>query len=107
MPEPAKLLTSRYDVPDAWTLAVAERHGAYKMARRAFSTMRPEAIQSEVKDATIRGRGGAGFPAGVKWGFLPKDRKQTYLVVNCKAQAHLTLLLQEPPLQAWIPSPNH
>jgi NADH-quinone oxidoreductase subunit F len=82
MPEPTKLLTRRYGVPQSWTLAVAERHEAYAAARRAFTVMRPEDIQGEVKSANIRGRGGAGFPAGVKWGFLPKDRKQTYLVIN-------------------------
>ena len=82
MPEPTKLLTRRYGVPQSWTLAVAEKHDAYASARRAFTLMRPEDIQAEVKNANIRGRGGAGFPAGVKWGFLPKERKQTYLVIN-------------------------
>jgi NADH-quinone oxidoreductase subunit F len=82
MAEATALLTNRYGLPDSWTLAVAEREGAYKTARRAFTSMKPDEIRAQVKDASIRGRGGAGFPAGVKWGFLPPDRKLTYLVVN-------------------------
>src|ERR1700704_5604807 len=78
-----KLLTTLYGTPDSWTLRVAEQQGAYATARRAFTTMRPEEIAVHVKDANIRGRGGAGFPAGVKWGFLPKDSKVApYLVIN-------------------------
>src|SRR5689334_8955750 len=78
-----KILTTRYGVPQSWTLRVAEEHGAYTTARRAFATMRPEEIGAEVKDANMRGRGGAGFPTGVKWGFLPKDKqKPVYLVIN-------------------------
>jgi len=41
-----------------------------------------EAVHAEVKAANLRGRGGAGFPAGVKWGFLPKDGRKRYLTVN-------------------------
>ena len=44
--------------------------------------MSADEVIKEVKAASLRGRGGAGFPAGVKWGFLPKDRKVTYLCVN-------------------------
>lgn len=83
MAEFPKILTSRYDVPESWTLAAAEKHGAYSTARKALTTMKPEQITAEVKTACIRGRGGAGFPAGVKWGFLPKGTDQTfYLAVN-------------------------
>ncbi len=77
------LLTARYAVPNAHTLAVAEKHGAYEIAKRALTTMQPAAIKEEVKKANLRGRGGAGFPAGVKWGFLaPKPGEDVYLVVN-------------------------
>ncbi len=77
------ILTSRYGIADAWTLPVAEKHGAYVQARRALTTMKPEQITAEVKKANLRGRGGAGFPAGVKWGFLaPKEGDQVYLVIN-------------------------
>ncbi len=62
-----------------------ERHramGGFNALRKAL-TMSPDDIREEVKKATIRGRGGAGFPAGVKWGFLPKDNpKPRYLVIN-------------------------
>jgi NADH-quinone oxidoreductase subunit F len=79
----AKVITSRYGLPESHTLLVAEQHGAYAEARRAFTQLQPEQIAAEVKDASIRGRGGAGFPAGVKWGFLPKDKsKPVYLVIN-------------------------
>jgi NADH-quinone oxidoreductase subunit F len=79
-----RILTSRYGMPDSWTLAVAEKNGAYVQARRALKEMQPDQIKAEVKAANIRGRGGAGFPAGVKWGFLPpKDpNKPVYLVIN-------------------------
>jgi NADH-quinone oxidoreductase subunit F len=57
-------------------------HGGYDALRKAVSMPR-EAIVEEVKKANLRGRGGAGFPAGVKWGFLPKDlSRPRVLVVN-------------------------
>ena len=56
--------------------------GGYDALRKALS-MTPEGIIDEVKKANLRGRGGAGFPAGVKWGFLPKDlSRPRVLVVN-------------------------
>ena len=83
MAEFKAVLTARYDVTNAHTLPVAEQHGAYRAARKAFATMPPAQIKDEVKKANIRGRGGAGFPAGVKWGFLnPKPGDEVYLVVN-------------------------
>jgi NADH-quinone oxidoreductase subunit F len=83
MDAPQKLLTTRYGLAGSHTLAVAEQHGAYAAARRALTSMKPEEIKAEVKAANIRGRGGAGFPTGVKWGFLnPKPGEQVYLVIN-------------------------
>ncbi len=82
MTEFKPLLTSRYEFEDSHTLAVAEQKGAYKLARKALMTMQPAAICEEVKKASLRGRGGAGFPAGIKWGFLPKGDDEVFLVIN-------------------------
>lgn len=78
-----KILTSRYGIENSHTLEVAEAHKAYAVAKKALTTMKPEEITAQVKAANIRGRGGAGFPAGVKWGFVkPVAGKPTYLVIN-------------------------
>ena len=68
-------------VENSTALAVYESRGGYRAARKALK-MAPAEIIEEVKKANLRGRGGAGFPAGVKWGFLPKDRTKTLLCVN-------------------------
>lgn len=63
-------------------LKVYQSQGGYEAAKKSIQ-MGPEKVIAEVKAASIRGRGGAGFPAGVKWGFLPKDSNKTkYLVIN-------------------------
>ncbi|MBK6872103.1 MAG: NADH-quinone oxidoreductase subunit NuoF [Kineosporiaceae bacterium] len=63
-------------------MAAYERHGGYSALRKAL-TMDPSAVITEVKDSGLRGRGGAGFPTGMKWSFLPKpDGGPRYLVVN-------------------------
>ncbi|MBN8611503.1 MAG: NADH-quinone oxidoreductase subunit NuoF [Deltaproteobacteria bacterium] len=83
MPDYKNILSNRYPLAQSWTLAVAERAGAYGPAKKALGTMTPEQIKNEVKAANIRGRGGAGFPAGMKWGFLnPKPGQDVYLVIN-------------------------
>src|SRR6185503_17167642 len=77
-------LTKRYDVPDGWTMAAYERDGGYQQAKRALGMPR-EALLEEMKAANIRGRGGAGFPMGVKWSFMPwppKPERPHYLVIN-------------------------
>ncbi|WP_163338090.1 NADH-quinone oxidoreductase subunit NuoF [Desulfopila sp. IMCC35008] len=77
-----KILSARFDIEDNHTLEVAQKHGAYGTLDKLFS-MEPVEVIEEVKKSGLRGRGGAGFPAGVKWGFLPKGLdKPTYLAVN-------------------------
>ncbi len=68
-------------VPNSTSLEVYRRSGGYEGAARALA-MTPDALVELVKQANLRGRGGAGFPAGMKWSFLPADRKVTYLCVN-------------------------
>ncbi|MCU0690136.1 MAG: NADH-quinone oxidoreductase subunit NuoF [Polyangiaceae bacterium] len=82
MLKPVKILTKNYELADSHMLQVALQHGAYQAARKALSMPR-EQVVDEVKKANLRGRGGAGFPMGVKWGFMPKGSdKPSYLVVN-------------------------
>lgn len=59
-----------------------ESRGGYAAARKALTGMTPEAVTEAVKKSGLRGRGGAGFPTGIKWTFLPKERTTTYLCVN-------------------------
>lgn len=77
-----KILSAKFDIKDAHTIKVAKKHGAYSTLDKLFA-MPPEDVIDLVKTSGLRGRGGAGFPAGVKWSFLPKDTgKPVYLAVN-------------------------
>ena len=76
------VLTDNWDAERSWTLASYEERGGYGAMRKALG-MDPDAIITAVKDSGLRGRGGAGFPTGMKWGFIPQDNpKPKYLVVN-------------------------
>ena len=76
-----KIVTQNVGNPDARYIATYEKLGGYRSLRKAVRMKHDEVIE-EVKKANLRGRGGAGFPAGVKWGFVPKDAETVYLVVN-------------------------
>ena len=77
-----KVLSAKFDIKDAHTLEVAKQHGAYSTLDKVFS-MEPASVIEEVKKSGLRGRGGAGFPTGLKWSFLPKGHgKPVYLAVN-------------------------
>ncbi|MDQ6873761.1 MAG: NADH-quinone oxidoreductase subunit NuoF [Actinomycetota bacterium] len=76
------VLTKRWAEPESWTLAAYERIEGYQALRKALE-MDPDAVIALVKDSGLRGRGGAGFPTGMKWAFIPQgDGKPHYLVVN-------------------------
>ncbi len=78
--EPRYLL-GRVDEPNSHTLEVFEAGGGYEAAKRVLTEMKPEEVIEQVKASGIRGRGGAGFPTGTKWGFLAPAFPR-YLVVN-------------------------
>ncbi|MCP3421702.1 NADH-quinone oxidoreductase subunit NuoF [Nocardioides pinisoli] len=76
------VLTDNWDADRAWTLASYEERGGYAALDKAFA-MTPDDVITAVKDSGLRGRGGAGFPTGMKWGFIPQDNpRPKYLVVN-------------------------
>jgi NADH-quinone oxidoreductase subunit F len=77
------LLLRNINMPDSHTLATYKAHGGYRSWEKVVQTMKPEQLIDEVKASGLRGRGGAGFPTGMKWSFVPKDSpKPRYLVCN-------------------------
>ena len=76
-----KLLTEHYHQKDYKTFAGYKKRGGYKTLEKAFS-QKPKDIVEEVKKSGLRGRGGAGFPTGIKWGFLPDNGEPRYLLCN-------------------------
>ena len=78
-----KILIHNDKVPGINTLEVYRQHGGYASVEKALKTMTPGAVVEEVKKSGLRGRGGAGFPTGMKWSFLAKPPGvERYLVCN-------------------------
>jgi len=77
-----KVITKNWGKPNSHTLAEYKRGGGYSALEKALK-MTPDQVTDEVKRSNLRGRGGAGFPTGLKWSFVPKDNpKPKYLAVN-------------------------
>src|SRR5207342_2453092 len=73
-----KIVTSRFHLDDSYTLERYHATGGYEGLRAALG--RPAAdVHDDVRGATVLGRGGAGFPAGVKWGLMPAEKYPRYL----------------------------
>jgi NADH-quinone oxidoreductase subunit F len=77
-----RILSAHFGDPEARTLEGWRARGGYEALKKALE-MGPDAVIEEVKKSGLRGRGGAGFPTGVKWSFMPKDDgKPHYLLIN-------------------------
>jgi NADH-quinone oxidoreductase subunit F len=77
-----RYLMDRVNKKQSHQIDTYEADGGYEAVRRALTSMQPQDVLEEVKASGIRGRGGAGFPTGVKWGFLPAGVFPRYLVIN-------------------------
>lgn len=78
----AYLLLRHRDVPDIHEIDVYRQHGGYEGLTKAITQMTPQEVTDVVKASGLRGRGGAGFPTGVKWSFIPKGAGEKYVVIN-------------------------
>jgi NADH-quinone oxidoreductase subunit F len=78
---PVRIVTRNFGVPDAHRLSVYRGRGGMRALEKALG-MQPTEIVAEVKRSNLRGRGGAGFPTGLKWGFIPAGSPTVYLVIN-------------------------
>ena len=77
-----RVMSRGYGDPATRTLEGWKKLGGYEALEKALG-MSPEEVTEEVKSSGLRGRGGAGFPTGVKWSFMPKEKKGPhYMLIN-------------------------
>ena len=76
-----RFLSRNFAIDNMAKLDIALKHGAYEQFKRSLK-MKPEEVTEIVKASGLRGHGGAGFSAGTKWGFIPKDKFPRYVTVN-------------------------
>ncbi len=78
----AHILLRHRDIPDIDQLDVYVQNGGFAAFKKAVTTMQPDEVTEEVKASGLRGRGGAGFPTGLKWSFMDKNNWPHYVVAN-------------------------
>jgi NADH-quinone oxidoreductase subunit F len=82
-PDETPVISRRFGIKDSHQIDIYVQHDGYRALEKALREMTPETIIDEVKKSNLRGRGGAGFPTGMKWSFVPKDSpKPKYVICN-------------------------
>src|SRR5262249_24864595 len=82
-PGETPLISKRWGVKDSHKIDVFSKNGGYQALEKALKQKKPEWIIDQIKKSGLRGRGGAGFPTGMTWSFVPKDSpKPNYLICN-------------------------
>jgi NADH-quinone oxidoreductase subunit F len=104
-PFETRIISQRFDLPRAGSLDTYLTNGGYKAIQKALE-MSPEAIIDELKASALRGRGGAGFPTGMKWSFVPRNTgKPAYIICNSDESEPATckdrLLMENDPHQLF------
>ena len=83
LPAEVPVISKRFGIPNSRRIDVYLKNEGYQALEKALKQMTPDQIIDEVKKSSLRGRGGAGFPAGMKWSFVPKDTsKPKYILAN-------------------------
>jgi NADH-quinone oxidoreductase subunit F len=78
----AHILLRNRDIASLERIEIYKKYGGFAAVEKAVTKLSPAEVLNEVKDSGLRGRGGAGFPTGVKWGFLPNSLWPHYVVAN-------------------------
>ena len=78
----AHILLRHRDIENIHKLDIYREHGGYEGLKKAVTEMTPADVIDVVRASGLRGRGGAGFPTGLKWGFIPKNADEVYIVIN-------------------------
>ena len=98
-----KILLEHINIQDLTCFDIYSKHGGYTAVEKALKTMSPEAVVEEVRKSGLRGRGGAGFPTGIKWNFIDKSSSNPrYLILSCSLRSiifpfSLKISVSEPP----------
>src|SRR5215471_15887996 len=98
--EPLQL--RRVHLERSGTIDVYRRNGGYEAIKKVLDSMSPDEVINEVKKSALRGRGGAGFPTGMKWSFVPKDSPKAKYVI-CKADESEPGTCKDRPLMEMDP----